>query len=114
MMNYVFVEFLSGKNVVEITNEQEYSYFRIFLEFIGVLGLQERNYEYWLEQTTDSTLYFEYGDAIHLSCARENAIQVLELLMIRNLDLKEDQLFPSFEQYRYTIQQRATTLINGV
>lgn len=113
MVNYVFVEFLSGKNVVQITNEQEYSYFSVFLEFIGILSLQGKSYDSWLDQSQESTLYFEYGDPIHLSCSKPRAIQVLELLMIRPLDLKEDHSFPSFEQYRRTIQQRALYLIGS-
>lgn len=113
MVNYVFVEFLSGKSVVQISNEQEYSYFRVFLEFIGILGLQEKSYDSWKKESNDPILYFEYGDSIHLSCSKPKTIQVLELLLIRQLDIKEPHIFPSFEQYRQTIQQRAAAIINA-
>ncbi|MDO4466912.1 MAG: hypothetical protein Q4C49_07875 [Bacillota bacterium] len=113
MINYVFVEFLAGNRVVQISNEQEYTYFSVFLEFIGILGLQGKSYETWCEKAKDSILYFEYGDSIHLSCCERKAIQVLELLAIRQLDVKNSHLFPSLEQYRQMIQQRAAQIINA-
>ena len=114
MVNYVFVEFLAGKNAVMVSNEQEYEYFCIFLEFLGILGMQEKAYEDWVRENKNSILYFQYGESIQLTIPRDFPIQVLELLSVRHLSLKENSIFPSMEQYRQTIQQRAASLINGI